>query len=287
MKNGDCQERRAGEFPVSRGWRLVGEQATVFYLARAGEFVRVEGAGISTRGIINHLREIILVKLNKGLFSAQAATNDNVPNIGNRSGNHRQNRMRQVLPLSEQRASFLFGDHRHGVCHGPAGMPVPAQLPPQPVLRQPAVLQLPRASRDLHQIRAVSIRGTAPKFEEFDMANPFVHIELTTQDPEKSKKFYASLFEWQLEEIPGMDYTIINVGEGTGGGMMKNPDPKMPDNWLPYILVADVAVSTRKAQSLGATILKEVTEVENMGWFSIIADPTGAAFGLWQAKPGM
>jgi hypothetical protein len=119
------------------------------------------------------------------------------------------------------------------------------------------------------------------------MANPFVHIELTTQDPEKSKKFYASMFEWKLEEISGMDYTIINVGEGTGGGMMKNPDPNMPDNWLPYILVDDVAVSTQKAQSLGATVLKDVTEVEDMGWFSIIVDPTGAAFGLWQPKPGM
>lgn len=54
------------------------------------------------------------------------------------------------------------------------------------------------------------------------MANPFVHIELQTQDLDKSKKFYAAMFSWKLEEIPGMDYTMINVGEGTGGGMMKS-----------------------------------------------------------------
>jgi predicted enzyme related to lactoylglutathione lyase len=119
------------------------------------------------------------------------------------------------------------------------------------------------------------------------MANPFVHIELTTQDLEKSKKFYTSMFAWKLEEIPGMEYTIINVGEGTGGGMMKRPDPNIPDNWLPYILVADVAASTKKAQVLGATLLKDVTEVPDMGWFSVIADPTGAPFGLWQAKAAM
>lgn len=119
------------------------------------------------------------------------------------------------------------------------------------------------------------------------MANPFVHIELATQDLEKSKKFYTGMFGWQLEEIPGMEYTIVNVGEGTGGGMMKKPDPNMPDNWLPYILVDDVAASTKKAQSLGATICKDVTEVPDMGWFSVISDPTGAAFGLWQPKEGM
>jgi predicted enzyme related to lactoylglutathione lyase/uncharacterized protein YndB with AHSA1/START domain len=90
--------------------------------------------------------------------------------------------------------------------------------------------------------------------------------------------------DWQMEEFPGMDYTIIKVGEGTGGGMMKNPMPGDPDNWLPYILVDDVAASTEKAKSLGATVARDMTEVPNMGWFSVIVDPTGAAFGLWQPK---
>lgn len=119
------------------------------------------------------------------------------------------------------------------------------------------------------------------------MANPFVHIELQTQDLEKSKKFYASMFDWKLEDIPGMDYTIINVGEGTGGGMMKNPVPGIPDNWLPYILVDDVAAATKKALSLGAMLCKDTTEVPGMGWFSVMTDPTGAAFALWQAKAKM
>ena len=119
------------------------------------------------------------------------------------------------------------------------------------------------------------------------MGNPFVHIELNSKDMEKSKRFYAGMFDWKLEDIPGVDYTIINVGEGTGGGMMKNPMPGNPDNWLPYIVVADVAASTTKALSLGATVVKEITEVPEMGWFSLIVDPTGAAFGLWQPKAGM
>ena len=114
------------------------------------------------------------------------------------------------------------------------------------------------------------------------MANPFVHIELETGDLGKSKAFYTRMFDWKLEEFPSMEYTIIKVGEGTGGGMMKKPDTNIPDHWLPYILVEDVAASTKKAKSLGATIVKDVTEVPDMGWFSVIIDPTGAAFGLWQ-----
>jgi predicted enzyme related to lactoylglutathione lyase len=128
------------------------------------------------------------------------------------------------------------------------------------------------------------ILGIYITLRRYSMANPFVHIELQSQDLEKSKKFYAGMFDWKLEEMPGMDYTIINVGEGTGGGMMKKPDPGIPDNWLPYIMVNDIAASTKKAQTLGATICKDVTEVPDMGWFSVITDTTGATFGLWQPK---
>ncbi|NWF53307.1 MAG: VOC family protein [Syntrophaceae bacterium] len=116
------------------------------------------------------------------------------------------------------------------------------------------------------------------------MGNPFVHVELMTKDPVKSRQFYAQMFDWKLEEIPGMDYTIIQVGEGTGGGMLKSPDSNIPDHWLPYILVDDVVSATQKARSLGAVITQDVAEVPGYGYFSVILDPTGAAFALWQAK---
>ncbi len=116
------------------------------------------------------------------------------------------------------------------------------------------------------------------------MANPFVHIELHTQDPERAKKFYKELFDWKLEEFPEMEYTIINVGEGTGGGMMKSPMPDALPQWVPYILVDDIAASTEKAKSLGATVLAEITEIPDIGTFSMFQDPTGASFALFQPK---
>ena len=119
------------------------------------------------------------------------------------------------------------------------------------------------------------------------MPNPFVDVELNTTDLKKAKDFYSKLFSWKLEDMPMGDmgtYTMVNVGEGTGGGMMKNPAPGAPSMWLAYIAVDDVAAATKKAKSLGATIMKDVTEVPGAGWFSIIADPTGAHVGLWKPK---
>jgi predicted enzyme related to lactoylglutathione lyase len=119
------------------------------------------------------------------------------------------------------------------------------------------------------------------------MANAFVHVELNTTDVGKAKDFYGKLFKWTLEDVPmGPDgnYTMIKVGEGTGGGMMKHPMPGASSAWLAYVLVDDIAASTEKARSLGATIIQGVTEVMGMGSLSILIDPTGAALGLWQPK---
>lgn len=117
------------------------------------------------------------------------------------------------------------------------------------------------------------------------MANSFVHVELMTSDVVKAKEFYTGLFDWKLEELPNMDYTLIKVGEGTGGGMMKNPMPNAPSFWLAYVQVADATAATEKARKLGATICKEVTEIPGIGWFSVITDPTGATLALWQSNP--
>lgn len=118
------------------------------------------------------------------------------------------------------------------------------------------------------------------------MSNPFVHIELNTTDVAKATGFYSQMFAWKLKDmpLPGGGYTMIEVGEGTGGGMMKHPVPNAPSQWLAYIQVDDVKAATAKASALGARVFKDVTEVPGMGWFSIVEDPTGAAFGMWQSK---
>src|ERR1700680_4963703 len=118
------------------------------------------------------------------------------------------------------------------------------------------------------------------------MANAFVHVELNTTDVDKAKAFYGKLFEWTLEDVPMGDsaYTLIKVGSGTGGGMMKHPVPGAPSAWLAYVEVGDIKAATAKARSLDAQIMTDVTEVMGMGWLTILIDSTGAALGLWQTK---
>ena len=119
------------------------------------------------------------------------------------------------------------------------------------------------------------------------MANPFVHIELHTSDLKKAKDFYGKLFDWKLEDSQVPDfgtYTMIGVGEGTGGGMI-TADKGMPSAWIPYVDVADVSSSTQKARQLGAKVIVDSIPVADMGRMSIVVDPTGGTLGFWQSKP--
>ena len=118
------------------------------------------------------------------------------------------------------------------------------------------------------------------------MNNSFVHVELATDNPGKSKEFYSQLFDWKFEDspspVPGGVYTHIKVPEGVGGGLMKKPMFEAPTMWLPYVLVKSVDETIKKAKQLGAKVIVEKMPIPNMGAFGIFVDPSGAALGVWE-----
>jgi uncharacterized protein len=118
------------------------------------------------------------------------------------------------------------------------------------------------------------------------MPNPFAHIELTTDDLKAAQKFYSKVFAWKLSEMPGMNYTMIDVGGGTGGGMQMKPMPEAPTGWMPYVQVDDVKATVAKATKAGATAMLPYQEIGEMGAIGVFADPNGAVIGVWEAKQG-
>ena len=122
------------------------------------------------------------------------------------------------------------------------------------------------------------------------MPNPFVHIELQTRDVGRATEFYSKLFDSKFEDVPmpgrSGSYTLIQAGDGPGGGMFINPDPNVPPHWLAYVGVEDIRAATERARELGATICLEAMEVGEHGWMSVFIDPTGATLALWQGKGG-
>ena len=115
------------------------------------------------------------------------------------------------------------------------------------------------------------------------MSNPIAYAELQTKDAAAAKAFYGKLFDWKMTESPSHKgtYTHFSPGEGVTGGLYQT-DAAGGSHWIPYVTVGDLIAATEKAKHLGAAALLENQVVPDMGRYSVLQDPTGARFGLWQ-----
>jgi len=117
----------------------------------------------------------------------------------------------------------------------------------------------------------------------------FVHMELSTTDPEAAKNFYKELFGWKLTDqkmADGSVYTMFDTRSGPpGGGIMKTMMPEQPTAWLGYVGVKSARKAMEKARALGATPIVEYKEIPGYGAFGIFVDPTGAAIAVWEPAP--
>jgi predicted enzyme related to lactoylglutathione lyase len=112
-----------------------------------------------------------------------------------------------------------------------------------------------------------------------DEANSLCWNELQANDVDTAKRFYVALFGWRTKE--SNEYTEFHLGENAIGGLMqKQGPPDAPPFWLPYFAVDDCDAMTAKAGSLGATVHVPPMDIPNVGRFSVLVDPTGAAFAM-------
>jgi len=109
--------------------------------------------------------------------------------------------------------------------------------------------------------------------------------ELLTTDLDGALKFYGTMFGWRAEskDIGEMGtYHLQMLGDKQAGGIMKQPMEGAPSCWCSYFLTLDLEVSINKAQELGAKAVVPSTPIPGVGRFSMLSDPTGAMFALFE-----
>lgn len=113
--------------------------------------------------------------------------------------------------------------------------------------------------------------------------HPFCYSELHTDDPAGARAFYGELFAWPMSthQMPVGEYVEIQPGGPIPGGLIRGMFGD-GSRWVPYIQVADLEGFTARAKKLGANGVHELGVVPGMGRFSLLTDPSGAPFGLWQ-----
>jgi predicted enzyme related to lactoylglutathione lyase len=100
-------------------------------------------------------------------------------------------------------------------------------------------------------------------------------VELTTSDPAGATAFYAQLFGWDVEG----DRFLLD-GRAVAGISRGRPD--RPEGWLTYLAAPDLDHTARRVR--GAYGRQLTWPEDRQGARSVIvADASGAVFGLWQA----
>jgi uncharacterized protein len=112
--------------------------------------------------------------------------------------------------------------------------------------------------------------------------------ELGTTDVDTAKRFYTDLFGWTYDDIDmngqGTYSIILNGDERNGGIRAQTPQEEgIPPNWLVYFGAAGVDESAAQATELGGNVIVPTMHVPN-GAFSVVADPQGAVFALFQGE---
>jgi uncharacterized protein len=120
------------------------------------------------------------------------------------------------------------------------------------------------------------------------MANSFTHFEIYGDQPVGLAEFYRSVFGWDVEQMPGIDYWQIKTGSAesraVNGGLTYRAVPGL-NGWMLYINVVSLDETVELVQRLGGTIVRPKTAVPKAAWVTIVADPAQNIFGVWQADP--
>ena len=122
-----------------------------------------------------------------------------------------------------------------------------------------------------------------------------VHFELPADDLPRARKFYSDVFGWQSDEIPQMQYALVQTAPSDEQGLPKEPGSvnggmmqrtEMIAGPVITIDVADIDAAAGTIETNGGRMLRGKTQVGDMGFAAYFKDTEGNVVGLWQNAPG-
>jgi len=125
--------------------------------------------------------------------------------------------------------------------------------------------------------------------------NPVSHFEIHAADPERSIKFYTSIFAWKIVKWEGpMPYWLITTRPddkpGINGGLLQRQGPAPAEGqavnaYVCTVMVDSVDDSLTSITAHGGSIALPKMPIPGMGWLAYGKDPDGNIFGMMKADP--
>ena len=126
-----------------------------------------------------------------------------------------------------------------------------------------------------------------PEITSYETGKP-CWADVTVPDVDAGAEFYSKLFGWTAEKAPQPEaggYTMFSKG-GKYTAAASPPAPGqegVPPHWTVYLATDDADATARRIRDAGGQVLMDPFDVFDSGRMTIAVDPTGAAFGVWQA----
>ena len=120
-----------------------------------------------------------------------------------------------------------------------------------------------------------------------------IWVDANSPDIEADLAFYTGLFGWRTvdygEDFGGYRDLLLGgsaeEGRAVGGIVPESPEYLgLPSRWTVQFHVADCAEATARAEKLGGTVHIAPTAVADQLVFSMVRDPNGALFGLFEPR---
>jgi uncharacterized protein len=112
------------------------------------------------------------------------------------------------------------------------------------------------------------------------MPNPAMHFEIMGKDAAATQKFYAEVFDWDVDANNPMNYGVVTAqdGKGIGGGV--GATPQGGTYVTVYMAVADLQATLDKVEAAGGTTVMPPTEIPGVVTMALFNDPDGNLIGI-------
>jgi predicted enzyme related to lactoylglutathione lyase len=126
-----------------------------------------------------------------------------------------------------------------------------------------------------------------PEMNDYPAGTPS-WVDLGTPDIDASVSFYGGLFGWGVpasenpEQTGG--YRIATLNAKPAAGLMPLMQEGQPPAWTTYVAVDDADAVAARVKDAGGQVVAEPMDVMDLGRMALFTDPTGAFFGVWQAR---
>ncbi len=111
-------------------------------------------------------------------------------------------------------------------------------------------------------------------------------VDLASADVAASAAFYTGLFGWTAGEPSeeGGGYAMFLIGDKAVAGLAPIMMEGQPPSWTCYVSVEDADKTAELVGTNGGQVFLPPMDVLDVGRMAVFADPTGAAFAIWQPR---